>query len=540
MNEEPGVGRRRWNGWGSEGTDYPLRPRALAYLEEVLGGAGRILPDADLASVIAKVPPSRLPSHPLVSTDAETRIRHARGQSFPDWVAMRSGDFGHFPDGVALPSTSDEVGEVLRWAYGQGYAIIIYGGGTSVAGHVTVPPSPKPVLTLSLERMDKLLALDEESQIAAFGAGTPGPSLERQLDSHGFVLGHYPQSWELSTVGGWVASRSSGQQSLRYGRIEQLFAGARVETPQGTMTVTGVPASAAGPDLREMVLGSEGRIGAITEVKLRVSRQPEHESFHVGFAPNWGAGLALVRELIQSRTPLSMLRLSNPAETVSHLALAADHRGFGLFDRAISALGAKPGERCMIAYGITGSHRQAGFARREANRLIGRAGGVALASSVMGRLWEHSRFRSPYFRNGLWERGYSVDTLETAVNWSKANKAMSAIEQAIKEAAQGEPTLIFSHLSHMYSQGCSIYTTYIFKNSGSYGALLERWKRYKNAASGAIVAAGGTISHQHGVGRDHAPWLKYEKGEQGMGAIRALTGYFDPDSNLNPGCLLEE
>jgi len=527
MNEGLGQGRRRWNGWGSEGTDFPLKPKALAHLNQVLNGQGVILPDAALAPVIEKVPPSRLPPHPLVSTDAETRIRHARGQSYPDWLAMRSGEFGQFPDGVALPATSEEAGEVMAWAYKAGFTVIVYGGGTSVAGHVNVPISSKPVLTLSLERMNRLLRLDKESQIATFGAGTSGPALERQLKEEGFVLGHFPQSWEFSTVGGWVASRSSGQQSLRYGRIEQLFAGARVETPHGTMIIPDVPASAAGPDLREIVLGSEGRIG-------------EHESFHVSFVPDWSAGVSLVRRLVQARTPLSMMRLSNPAETVSHLALAADHAAFGVLDRAISLMGCKSGRRCIFTYGVTGSKRQARFALAEVRRALRQAGAASLASGPMGNIWEHSRFRSPYFRNGLWERGYSVDTLETAINWSKATDAMDAIEGAIKDAASGEPVLVFSHLSHVYPQGCSIYTTYIFKNSKSYSDLFERWRRYKTAASEAIVRAGGTISHQHGIGRDHAHWLKYEKGEQGVGALLAMTRYFDPQARLNPGCLLED
>jgi alkyldihydroxyacetonephosphate synthase len=540
MTQELGNGQRRWNGWGGEQTDFALKPKALAFLNQALNGAGARLPDASLASVIAKAPPSRLPPHPLVSTDAETRVRHARGQSFPDWLAMRSGSFGRFPDGVALPTTSDEAREALHWAYRQGCLVIIYGGGTSVAGHVNVPPSDAPVLTLSLERMDRLLALDEESQIATFGAGTPGPAVERQLKEKGFVLGHFPQSWELSTVGGWVASRSSGQQSLRYGRIEQMFAGARIETPRGTMTIPDFPASAAGPDLREIILGSEGRIGAITEVKLRVTPLPEHESFHVAFAPDWQAGVKLVRQLAQAKTSLSMMRLSNPRETSSHLALAGDHPLFGLYDGGIGLMGCKAGKRCMFTYGVTGGDRQARLALKEVRSALREAGGSALASGFMGRIWQHSRFRSPYFRNGLWEHGYSVDTFETSINWSKATAAMNAMEQAVKRASQGEPVLVFSHLSHMYGQGCSIYTTYIFKNADSYDSLLGRWRAYKAAASEAVVEMGGTISHQHGVGRDHAPWLKYEKGEQGMAALRALTRYFDPEARLNPGCLLEE
>ncbi|MGB1222071.1 MAG: FAD-binding oxidoreductase, partial [Alcanivoracaceae bacterium] len=227
---------RRWNGWGDEANEFPLKPSGLAFLRERLG-EGRNLPDAALETVLAQVPPSRLPDHALVSKDAETRVRHARGQSLPDWLAMRSGAFQVFPDGVAEPETSDQVREVLDWALANGIHVITYGGGTSVAGHINPPAGDTPVLTLSLGRMNTLLVLDRDSQVARFGAGTPGPSLEQQLREQGYVLGHFPQSFELSTVGGWVASRSSGQQSMRYGRIEQMFAGARVETPRGRLDI---------------------------------------------------------------------------------------------------------------------------------------------------------------------------------------------------------------------------------------------------------------------------------------------------------------
>src|SRR5699024_8717598 len=301
---------RRWNGWGSEKNNYPLPKNGKQFLEELIG-KGNILPDATLQQVIATVPASRLPEHPLINQEAEIRVRHARGQSLPDWLAMRSGEFEVFPDGVAEPESSAEVQEILTWALEHNVIVIPYGGGTSVAGHITPPQFEQPVLTLSLRKMNKLLHFDAESQLATFGAGTNGPELEGQLAELGYCLGHYPQSWELSTVGGWVASRSSGQQSLRYGRIEQMFAGGRVETPQGTLAIPTFPASSAGPDLREMILGSEGRFGVLTEVVVRVTPLPETENFHVAFMPSWEAGVAAVRAMAQAKLPLSMLRLSN-------------------------------------------------------------------------------------------------------------------------------------------------------------------------------------------------------------------------------------
>lgn len=527
---------RRWNGWGDETHDYPLRSAGLAFLRQKLGD-GRRLPDISQEEVLAKVPATRLPAHPLVDTSAEIRLRHARGQSLPDWLAMRSGAFGTFPDGVALPETSEQVRELLDWARDQNLVVIVYGGGTSVAGHINPPVSSRPILTLSLARMNRLLSLDRESQLAVFGAGTAGPDVESQLREQGYVLGHFPQSWELSTVGGWVASRSSGQQSMRYGRIEQMFAGGRVETLRGTMTLPGVPASSAGPDLREVVMGSEGRLGVITEVKVRVTPLPAHESFHVAFVPDWQAAVNLLRRVAQARVPASMLRASNAEETRTHLLLAGHERLVAALERFLSFRGCGDG-RSMITFGITGDRRTTRQTLAEMKRHLRQSGGV-YTGTLLGKRWEHARFRSPYLRHGLWEHGYAVDTLETCADWRRVPALVDSIESALREhAGTDEKVHVFTHLSHVYPQGSSIYTTYIFRCSASYEETLARWRQMKQAASDALVAGGGTISHQHGVGRDHAPWLVHEKGAAGMALLGTLMDHFDPQHLLNPGCLL--
>ncbi|MBE9537462.1 MAG: FAD-binding oxidoreductase, partial [Proteobacteria bacterium] len=314
---------RRWNGWGDEknNLDFELSESSVAFIELRIGES-EPLPDATLEEVLATVPQSRSPAHRLISTDAEDRLRHSRGQSIPDWLAMRSGDFGTFPDGVAFPESSEDVREILSFAQDNNLIVIPYGGGTSVCGHITPQADDRPIITVAMSRMNTLMALDKESQIATFGAGTLGPELEAQLTKEGYTLGHFPQSWELSTVGGWVASRSSGQQSLRYGRIEKMFAGGRIETLKGTLDIPTFPASSAGPDIREMFMGSEGRMGIITEVKVRVTPIAEKECFYVAFFPSWESGMTATREIIQSGMQLSMMRLSNAIETETHLKLA--------------------------------------------------------------------------------------------------------------------------------------------------------------------------------------------------------------------------
>ncbi|AYC33458.1 FAD-binding oxidoreductase [Pseudomonas cavernae] len=530
---------RRWNGWGEEATVMELPAQGAAFLAGRIG-AGRALADASLDSVLAQVPASRLPAHPLLSTDAETRVRHARGQSLADWLAMREGNFGVFPDGVAFPETVAQIRELLAWAAAQDVIVIAYGGGTSVAGHINPQAGGKPVLTLSLARMNRLLDLDEQSRLATFGPGANGPQVESQLRAHGYTLGHFPQSWELSTLGGWVASRSSGQQSLRYGRIEQLFAGGTLETFAGPLELPTFPASAAGPDLREVVLGSEGRFGVISAVKVRVSQLAEDERFYAVFLPSWPRALEAIRELAQARVPLSMLRLSNAIETETQLALAGHPGQIALLEKYLALRGASAG-KCMLTFGVTGNRVQNAASLKQAKRLLKGHGGV-FTGTLLGKKWAAGRFRFPYLRETLWQAGYVVDTLETATDWCNVDPLLDRIEASLRDGLvdEGERVHVFTHLSHVYGEGSSIYTTYVFRPAAGYGATLERWRRLKHAASRVIADNRGTISHQHGVGRDHAPYLPAEKGERGMAVLQTLAEHFDTERRLNPGVLLQE
>ncbi len=528
---------RRWNGWGDDSQDYELSEDARAFLRERLG-EGVAPKDAGLHEVLASVPDSRLDDARVV-TDARSRLMHARGQSFPDWVALRSGRVGPFPDAVALPETHEEVVDRLNWARERGACVVPYGGGTSVVGHLALPAQERPVLCLSLERLNRLDALDATNWLATLGAGAAGPEVEAQLRAKGWTLGHFPQSFEYSTLGGWVVTRSSGQQSLRYGRIEQLFAAGRVVTPRGELPVGGVAASSAGPDLREALMGSEGRFGILTEAQVRIRPLPERDEFHGVFFGNWTQALSGIRELAQSGVPVSMLRLSNAVETETQLRLAAGHQNaIAWLERYLRLRGIDQG-KCMLMVGMTGTAREVRRLRGDVRAICARHGGVH-TGQLTGRGWAKNRFRGPYLRNSLWEAGYAADTVETCVNWTEATRTMEAIEQAAHAALArfGERVHAFTHLSHVYRQGCSVYSTFVFRAAPTPEENLERWQVLKRSASEAIVACGGTISHQHGVGRDHAPYLQAEKHELGMDLIRAMVREFDPDGMLNPGTLI--
>jgi alkyldihydroxyacetonephosphate synthase len=530
---------RRWNGWGDANTHYPFPDSAASYLTERIG-AGSPTPDATLEETLRSAPGSRLVDHPGVRTETVERLLHARGQSLPDWIALRSGRIGTFPDGVAYPEDEAQVRGWYAYARLNGATIIPYGGGTSVVGHINPLPADAPVLTIDLSRLNRLIELDEISRLATFGAGVRGPELEMQLNAKGYTLGHFPQSFELSTLGGWIATRSSGQQSYHYGRIEDLFAGGRAETPCGTLELPTLPASAAGPDLRQLILGSEGRMGIITQATVRIQRTPEFEAFYGVFFPSWELGVEAVRQVAQEGLGLSMLRLSNARETETTLALSGKEGLVRWADRGLGILGYSH-ERCLLVFGVTGSAESARQARRQALSITRSHGGLH-TGEIIGKLWRKSRFLTPYLRNVLWERGYAVDTLETALPWRQVISAAQAIPEVMHTSLEqyGEKAWVFAHLSHVYNDGASIYTTYIFRRAADPDETLRRWTVMKTAASQVIQAQGGTISHQHGVGTDLAAYLPAEKGPLGMVLLRQAIRAVDPEGIMNPGKLFDE
>ena len=538
------IEQTRWNGWGNVSINKKVSPHGAKLIKSHIGKTKK-LSSISLQKVLKTVPKSRLPAAMIeldtVSVDNEVRLRHARGQSFPDWIAMHGGDFEVFPDGVAHPQSTADVETLLKLASEYDLIVIPFGGGTSVAGHINPQKGSRPVLTIAMSRMDQLIDLDIESQIATFGAGTQGPAVEAQLNAHGYRLGHYPQSWELSTLGGWIAARSSGQQSLGYGRIEQMFAGGTLVTPQGVLNIADIPASAAGPDLREMMMGTEGRAGIFTEVKMRVQSQPEEELFKVVFLPNWEAGKEVLRQAVQKNIRLSMLRLSNAVETDAHLHLGTTPSQFLAINTYLKARGLGS-QKVMLTYGLSGDKAQNALALTQFKNLLKQHGGISgKLANLMGKIWSHGRFKFPYLRGTLWEKGIMVDTFETATNWHNIDEQMQQMQAAVQTALadEGEAVMAFTHISHVYKQGASLYTTYFFRAAQDHASTLSRWQKIKHAASSSLANGKATISHQHGVGRDHAPYLTAEKGKLGIQVTRDMLKSLDPEQRMNPGVLIE-
>ncbi|MCD4748014.1 MAG: FAD-binding oxidoreductase [Thermoanaerobaculales bacterium] len=530
---------RRLGGWGFEGEDFEPSEQLLTWLTKRVGPAGPPLRGDKIP--IPDLKPRALPEIPLeVTFDSRDRLFHARGQGLPDIIRLRTGTVNAVPDGIVRPSNSREVEAVLAACRGRGIRIVPWGGGTSVTGGVNRPSGDESVLCMELERMADLVDLDTASGLAVFGPGTTGPKVELSLAEHGFTLGHFPQSWELATVGGWVATRSSGQESLGYGRIEDMVAGLEVVSPSGRLHLPTLPASAAGPDLRQLIMGSEGRLGIITQATLRVRPRPQLTNVDAYLVPNINRGLDAVRDLVWAGIPLSMARLSDPQETTVAMAIGLGSSSFAPLVQGYLRLRGIRNDGCMMLVGANGRPEIVGDTLAGARSILSTHRAVSLGRRP-GRHWLRDRFRHPYLREALLDRGWATDTLETAVPWSKTlatrEKVVSALENAL--SGENERAAVLCHISHPYIDGTSLYFTFFFRCASDTDATISRWAQLKRAASEALVNCGATITHHHGIGVWHAPWLKAETGELGLEMLSAAVQRMDPERILNPEVLLD-
>ena len=536
----------RWWGWGEDGHAVPLPAAAEALLGDELGvdPAAR-KPPVPLDGVT--LPEGRLPegarerlaaagSGELLRDDRETRIRHAVGRSYPDLVRIRSGDASSAPDAVVFPGSAEQVAAVLAACAEQRVAVVPFGGGTSVVGGVEpVRDGMAAVISLDLGRLTSTVDVDRTSLTARLDAGLLGPEAERRLHEQGVTLGHFPQSFEYSTVGGWVATRSAGQASTGYGRIDELVEGVRCVTPAGELGTRAVPASAAGPSLRELVVGSEGVLGVICEATLRVRPAPAARRYEGWSFATFAEGCDAFRVMEQAEASADVNRLSDEPETRLTMALGSSgSRTEKLGRRYLRMRGHEGG--CIAIIGFEGDEDEVEHRRRRTGALLRAGGGVALGHRP-GDAWLESRYAGPYLRDELLDRGVLVETLETATTWANLGALHHAVREALRAAlsGRGTPPLVMCHVSHLYPSGASLYFTFLARQEED---ALGQWRAAKTAASEAIVAGGGTITHHHAIGRDHRPWMEAEVGELGLELLRAAKERLDPAGIMNPGKLL--
>ncbi len=532
----------KWWGWGDPSVEPELDVEAQATLAEWIG---ELTPTPHAASLDGfQLPdPEPLPDALIeavgaeaVFTAVEDRLRHATGCGYADLVRLRSGRLEAAPDAVLLPADADAVQRVLEICTAEGIAIVPYGGGTSVVGGVEpFRGAHGRLLSLDLSRL-RGVEVDERSLTARLGAGLRGPEAEAALAQRGVTLGHFPQSFEYATIGGFAATRSAGQSSSGYGRFDEVVSAVRLLAPTGELRTLETPHTAAGPSLRQTVIGSEGVLGVIPEVTVRVRPAPAIRRYEGWMAESFEAGAEIVRALAQGPGLPAVIRISDEEETRASLALSGPRGVAGaLFGRYLALR--RRGEGCLIVVGVEGDEESVSRRRALTVREL-RRGGAAYLGQAAGRSWEHGRFQGPYLRDTLMDAGAIVETLETSHTWARLEELRGVVGTAIRNslAAQGTPGLVLCHLSHAYADGASLYYTFIAR--ARVGEELDQWRAVKRAASEAIVATGATITHHHAIGRDHAPYMEAEVGALGIEALRALKERLDPTGIMNPGKLL--
>ncbi|WP_329578772.1 FAD-binding oxidoreductase [Kitasatospora sp. NBC_01250] len=481
------------------------------------------LPDPAVdAKVLAEL--AQLVGAEHLDTGTAARLAHTRGWSTPDLLRLRAGDVTDAPDAVVLPGSHQEVVALLEVCERERIAVVPYSGGTSVVGGLAPERAGfTGVIAFDLKRLDALLAVDEISRTATLQAGVRGPEAERLLRAHGLTLGHFPQSYEGASIGGYAAARSAGQASAGYGRFDEMVVGLVLATPRGTLTLGTAPKSAAGPDLRQLVLGSEGSLGVITSVTVRVRPVPAERLYEAWRFDSFAAGADALRRLVQDGPVPTVLRLSDEAETSINLADPAAMFGGG------------PGG-CLAVTGYEGSAAEVAARRAGASAVLAAAGGQSLGTEP-GESWRSGRYRAPYLRDPLLDAGVLIETLETVTFWSNLHALRTAVTEALSNSltAQGTPPLVLCHLSHVYETGASLYFTVACAQTED---PVAQWRLAKEAANEAIRAAGAAITHHHGVGTDHREVYAREVGPLAVASLRAVKQVLDPAGILNPGVLI--
>ena len=529
----------RWWGWGDPGHSAPPPAHAVAWLGSELGALEPARGPVRLEDVRLREP--QLPAglrerltgvcgEDGVRDDRHARVLRTRGKSYADLVRQRAGDCEDAPDAVVLPGSHEQVRAALAACAEAGVAVVPFGGGTSVVGGVEPLRGPfEALISLDLGRMDRLVALDERSRTAVLEPGLRGPEAEALLNARGYTLGHFPQSFEYASLGGFVATRSAGQASTGYGRIDELVLGLRLASPGGEIDLPPLPATAAGPGLRGLLVGSEGAFGVITSAALRIAPLPAERRYEGFMFPSFGDGAEALREMEQGGAAPHIARLSDEEETRMSFALAGTSGWKGeLLGRWLRLRKVEGG--CLAILGWEGD-ADANRARRSAAVTVAARHGAVPLGRAAGRAWERNRFHTPYLRDDMLDRGVMVETLETATQWSN----LFTLYRAVGDALRAHAPLVACHISHLYPSGASLYYTFMARQEGD---PLAQWAAAKSAACDAIVANGGTLTHHHAIGRDHAPWMSGEIGETGVSALRAVKRELDPSGVMNPGKLL--
>jgi alkyldihydroxyacetonephosphate synthase len=530
-------------GWGHTESAHDLPNAGRKWLRREIGWTPRDTPAEALAAITTTATRLqdasssaliKIVGEDQVRTDGPSRLRRGSGRSYLDLIRRRSGDVSGLPDAVVLPGSHREVLAVLSRCVEDDIAVVPFGGGTSVVGGLAGGGGEhRAVVALDVARLNSIDSIDAKSLLVTAGAGLRAPEFEARMARYGLTLGHFPQSYEFATLGGYAATRSVGQASTGYGRFDELVSGARLATPVGSWQVGRPPASAAGPDLLGLVLGSEGILGVITDLTLRVRPAPETKHYEGWSFRSLPRALEGLRQLARAELLPDIARLCDPDETRANIVLAASSKANAL-QKILRARG--HGAGCLLIVGWEGDPDSVGVRRRAASSLLRRCEAVRIGRSV-GQSWLANRYSGPYLRDALLDVGLLVETLETAASWSDLAEVYQTTREALIAAlstADKKP-LVMCHVSHVYPTGASLYFTVLADRDDD--RPLQQWLLAKRAATDALLSVGGVLTHHHAVGIDHAPWLSREIGDLGVAVLHAVKDRLDPTGICNPGVL---
>ena len=518
--------RLKFYGWGFENTglDESERAQLFRFVAEKLGVEPRASAPPPQASDIALSAPRVSAPAALagvLTQEPYERLLHTYGKSYPETVRAFHRDFANAPDLVALPKSEADIAAVLDWASGAKVAVIPFGGGSSVVGGVepAVGGSYAGAVSIDMRHFDRVLEVDATSRAARIQGGILGPAIEAALKPHGLAIRHYPQSFEFSTLGGWIATRSGGHFATLYTHIDDFVESIRTITPAGVMESRRLPGSGAGPSPDRMMIGSEGALGIITEAWMRLQGRPRFRADAVFGFPDFFAAARAVRAVGQAGLYPSNLRVIDNDEAGAY--------GVNAYEESLLVLAFESADHPVDAW----------MAR--AVELLKDHGGRRHQDEGAGSRWRTAFIRMPYARELTVPMGLINDTFETAITWDKFEGFHTAVRKATLEAlkeATGRNGTVSTRFTHVYPDGPAVY--YTFNVRGEPGRLIEQWRHIKTRASDALIAAGGTITHHHAVGRDHMPWYRAQRPALFGRALAAAKNALDPAGIMNPGVLV--
>jgi alkyldihydroxyacetonephosphate synthase len=551
------VAQMKWWGWGDEHLEFDIsdKPDLWPFIKEVLQIEDEPLRTPPVRFEDIEVPAQQLNEKFLtavknqlqpdqIRSDKLERLVHAYGKSFRDLLRIRRGIVEAAPDVVLYPQTEVQVGDIVQTASEYDVIIIPFGGGSNIAGCLEAHDSSgRMVVSLDMKRMNKVLMVDHRSNTAQIQAGVMGPHMEEQLNAQGVTLGHFPDSFEYSSLGGWVATRSAGMQSDKYGKIEDMVLSLRMVTPSGTIVTRTVPKSSNGIDVNHICIGSEGILGIITEATLQIHPLPQCREIYGYLFPDFDSGIEAIKACIEQECTPMISRLNDAAKTALSFAYktrssSVQHMLGKLVKSYLNSVKKYDLRNvCLMLTGMEGDKDNFRRQRRKVNAIYRKFGGFNLGISP-GRTFERGKYDFPYLRDFVMDRNIMADVSETSTVWSNIGPLYAAVNEAVETAIRktGSIPYVGCHISHSYRTGTSLYFTFGCEQQA--GMELEQYLFIKKAAEDAFISHGGTLSHHHAVGTEHLPWVTADISETGIKAVKSLKEGLDPKGIMNPGKII--